>query len=81
MCLAIPMKLISKSGLEGEVEVGSLTRKVNLMLLPEAEVGDYVLVHAGFAISRLEEKEAQEVLSLFSRIEDSNTGRENEIPL
>ncbi|MBC7188872.1 HypC/HybG/HupF family hydrogenase formation chaperone [Candidatus Aerophobetes bacterium] len=76
MCLAIPMKLVSKSGLMGEVEVGGLTRKVNLMLLPEAKVGDYVLVHAGFAISRLEEKEAEEVLSLFSQIEDSNRGRE-----
>ncbi|MCD6083393.1 HypC/HybG/HupF family hydrogenase formation chaperone [Candidatus Aerophobetes bacterium] len=68
MCLAIPLKLISKEGTKGWVEVGGAKREISLIILPEAKVGDYVLVHAGFAISKVEEKEAQELLELLSTI-------------
>ncbi len=68
MCLAIPLKLTKKEEVKGWVEIGSIKRQINLVLLPEAKVGDYVLVHAGFAISKVEEKEAQELLELLSNM-------------
>jgi hydrogenase expression/formation protein HypC len=55
----------------GLVELGGVSRQVSLMLTPEARVGDYVLVHTGFAISVLDEKEAQETLALFAEIEQA----------
>ena len=76
MCLAIPGKIIEldKKNQNATVDYGSGTkRKVNISLV-EVNIGDYVLVHAGFAIQVLDEKEAQETLSLFremlSREED-----------
>jgi hydrogenase expression/formation protein HypC len=63
MCLAIPGKLIEKSEadgiLTGRVAFGGITRQACLDFLPEAQVGDYVLVHVGFAISRIDEEEAR----------------------
>ncbi len=47
------------------MEVGGLTREASTVLLPEAAVGDYVLIHAGFAISRVDEREARETIRLF----------------
>lgn len=64
MCLAVPMKLVSRQELKGEVELSGVRREVSLMLLPEAEVGSYVLVHAGYAIAQVNEQEAQETLAL-----------------
>ena len=59
MCLAVPGKLLSIGGDEplmqtGKVSFGGIVKEVNLACVPEAVVGDYVLVHVGFAISRLE---------------------------
>jgi hydrogenase expression/formation protein HypC len=64
MCLAVPMKLVAKEELRGLVELSGVKREVSLMLLPEAEVGEYVLVHAGYAIARVDQKEAEETLQL-----------------
>ena len=52
-----------------KVELGGVLRDVSLVLTPEAQVGDYVLVHTGYAISVLDEQEAQETLSLFAEME------------
>jgi hydrogenase expression/formation protein HypC len=68
MCLAIPMELVERSDLEGDVELNGVRRKVSLMLLPEAEVGDYLLVHAGYAIGRVDAKEAAETLALIEEL-------------
>jgi len=68
MCIAIPLKLISKEGTKGWVEIGGTRREVGLAILPDARVGDYVLVHAGFAISKVEEKEVQQLLELLSTV-------------
>ena len=68
MCLAIPLKLTKKEEVKGWVEIGSTKREVNLIFLPEVKVGDYVLVHAGFAISKVDEKEARELLELLSNV-------------
>ncbi len=70
MCLAIPMKVISIEDYEGIVELGGLRRKVNLQLLAKVGVGDYVIVHAGFAIQKLDVKKAEETLSFLRRMKD-----------
>ncbi len=63
MCLAIPGKILSaenRNGIRtGRVQFGGITREVCLEFVPEAEVGDYVIVHVGFAISRVDPEEAE----------------------
>ncbi|MFN2220211.1 MAG: HypC/HybG/HupF family hydrogenase formation chaperone, partial [Anaerolineae bacterium] len=50
MCLAIPAKIQSVNGIEAEVEIGGVGRTISIMLTPDAQVGDYVYVHTGYAI-------------------------------
>ena len=65
MCLAIPMKIASlKEDRMATVDVLGVTREISLDLTPQAQVGDYVLVHAGFAIEVVDEQYAQETLDL-----------------
>jgi hydrogenase expression/formation protein HypC len=68
MCLAVPGKLVRIEGDVGFVEFQGAERRIGLMLLPEARVGDYVLVHAGYAIQRMDEAEAQENLRLLDEL-------------
>ena len=68
MCLAIPTIIKSIDGQMAEVEIGGVRRKISLALTPEAKVGDYVIVHTGFAISLLDEQEAQETLRIFAEM-------------
>lgn len=78
MCVAIPAKIISIDGLVAEVEVGGVSRQVSLQLTPAAKKGDYVLVHAGFAINIVDEIEAQETLKLFAELERFNSEAKGE---
>lgn len=78
MCLAIPLRVESIEGTMAEVALGGGLLKVSLVLTPEAQVGDYVLVHTGFAISRLDEHEAQETLALFAELEEASRQVEEE---
>jgi hydrogenase expression/formation protein HypC len=71
MCLAIPAKVKSIDGVEAEVEVGGVSRKASIMLTPEARVGDYVLLHTGYAINVIDEEEAQETLRIFREIAEA----------
>jgi hydrogenase expression/formation protein HypC len=64
MCLAIPMKLLERRELDGSAELHGVQRNVSLMLCPEAHAGDFVLVHAGFAIGVVDEEEARKTLEL-----------------
>ena len=64
MCLAVPMKLIKINGVTGIAELGNLQREIGLLLLENAKIGDYVIVHAGYAIQILDEKEAQKTIAL-----------------
>ena len=68
MCLAVPMKVISKNNSTAVAEIGGVQRQISLMLLPEANTGDYVIVHAGFAIQILDETEAKKTLELLEQI-------------
>lgn len=69
MCLAVPAQVISIEGQEAEIDLSGVRRRISVALTPEARVGDYVLIHAGFAISVLDEKEALETLALFEELE------------
>jgi hydrogenase expression/formation protein HypC len=64
VCLAIPAQIRAINGPHAEVEVGGVSRTISLWLTPEAQVGDYVYVHAGYAISVVDEAEALESLRL-----------------
>ena len=68
MCVAIPALVKSIEGSLAEVEVGGVSRQVSLQLTPEAQEGDYVLVHAGFAIHIIDEQEARETLAMFEEL-------------
>ena len=69
MCVAIPSKIISKEGMLATIEVYGARREVNLMLLPEeATIGDFVLVHAGFAIQKVDVEAGEESLRLFDEV-------------
>jgi hydrogenase expression/formation protein HypC len=68
MCLAVPMLLVEKKGLEGTVELGGVRRTISLALQDDAQVGDHVLVHAGYAIAKVDADEARETLELLSQL-------------
>lgn len=71
MCLAVPGKIVSISGGDlrsARVDFGGIIKEACLACVPEAEVGDYVIVHAGFAISRVEESEGRRVFEYLERI-------------
>jgi hydrogenase expression/formation protein HypC len=70
MCLAVPMKVISRQEGTGIAEMSGVKKNISFMMLPEAQVGDYVIVHAGFAIEKLDEEEAQKRLDLFREMAD-----------
>jgi hydrogenase expression/formation protein HypC len=64
MCLAIPSKITKIQNNMATIDVEGVQREASLLLLEDARVGDYVIVHAGFAIQRLDEAAAQETLDL-----------------
>ena len=74
MCLGIPGKIIEiyeKNGMRmSKVDFGGVVREVSLDFIPEAEVGNYTIIHVGFAISLLSEEEAMETLALLNEIAD-----------
>ena len=69
MCLAVPAKVVEIAGDSAKVDFGSgVLREVNIALLEKVEKGNYVLVHAGYAIQLLDEKEAEETLRLWREL-------------
>ena len=68
MCLAIPVLIENIEGTHAVVELGGVKRTISLMLTPEAGVGNYVLVHAGYAIGIVDEEEAKETLYLLEEM-------------
>ena len=67
MCLAVPMKLLKIEGNTGNAELGGVIKEISLALLENVNVGDYVLVHAGYAIQRIDEEEARETIAIFNK--------------
>jgi hydrogenase expression/formation protein HypC len=79
MCLAVPARIKRiHDNLTAEVEMGGAGLTVSLALTPEARVGEYVIVHTGFAITILDEEEAMETLRLFAEIEPPDVGPQGE---
>ena len=68
MCLAVPVKITSIKGDQADVDIGGVSRRVSIALTPEAAVGDYVLLHTGYAINVLNEAEAMETLEILERM-------------
>jgi len=73
MCLAVPGKIVSIEGddpilRDGKVDFGGLVKRVNLSLVPEARIGDYVVVHVGLALSIVDEEEAKQVFEYLKMI-------------
>jgi len=64
MCLAVPALVKSIDDFEAEVDLGGVSRRASLILTPEAKVGDYILLHAGYAINVVDQSEAEETLKL-----------------
>jgi len=83
MCLGVPGKIVEiyeNSGLQmGKIDFGGVTREACLAYVPEAKVGDYTLIHVGFALNLISEEEAQETLDLLRQISDldQELGQEN----
>ncbi|HOX56937.1 MAG TPA: HypC/HybG/HupF family hydrogenase formation chaperone [Candidatus Paceibacterota bacterium] len=75
MCLAIPGKITSISGEDpmlrtGKVDFGGILKEVSLAYVPEAQLGDYVIVHVGFALSRVDEEEAKQVFEYLRQMQE-----------
>ena len=68
MCLAVIGRIISIKEDEAVVEISGVQREINLSLEPQAKVGDYVMIHAGFAIQIVEEKDALETIRLINEM-------------
>jgi hydrogenase expression/formation protein HypC len=69
MCLAVPVRVAALLDDQWvEIEVGGIRSRISIGLIDEVEVGDYVIVHAGFAITRLDVEEAEKTLALFAEI-------------
>ena len=71
MCLAIPALIKSIKGQQGVAEIEGVTRDISLQLTPEAKVGDYVLLHTGYAISVIDAAEAAETLKLLKELAEA----------
>jgi hydrogenase expression/formation protein HypC len=75
MCLAIPGKVTSVMGEDplwrtGKVDFGGIVKEVSLAYVPEVKIGEYVIVHVGFALSRLDENEAKKVFQYLKEMDD-----------
>jgi hydrogenase expression/formation protein HypC len=82
MCLAVPGKILSIEGDDpifrsGKVSFGGIVKQINLAYVPEAKIGDYVLVHVGFAISTIDEAEAQQTFEYLRQIGEISDLEEN----
>ncbi len=77
MCWAVPAKIVEIDGDVGKVELSGTSRHVGLQLIADPQVGDYVLVHAGFAIQKVDEEEARKTLDLLAEMfEGAGPGHE-----
>ena len=78
MCLAVPMKVERIEGFRAQVESAGVTMTVDVSMVPEIKVGEYVIVHAGFAIERLSPEHAEETLDLIREMVETMEEEESE---
>ena len=70
MCIGVPLKLLERDEYSGIGEIEGVQRRISLALVPEAKVGDYVLIHAGSGMKVIDEQAAAETIALLQRIHD-----------
>jgi hydrogenase expression/formation protein HypC len=85
MCLAIPGKVVSISGDDpltrmGKVDFSGVIKQASLAYVPDVQIGDYVIVHVGFALSKVDEDEAQKVFGYLKQMEELNDLKEPDAP-
>ena len=71
MCLAVPLKIVELNGADAVAEWEGVRRKIRVDFIPDPQVGQYVIVHAGFAIERLDEEQALADQAAFSEVENA----------
>lgn len=71
MCLAVPARVIEISEGAGRVDLAGVVREVSFALLPDVRVGDYVLLHAGYALQKVDEAEAEETIRLLAQLAEA----------
>ena len=71
MCLAVPLKIIEVNGKTAVAEAMGVSRKIRVDFIPEPKLGDYVIVHAGFAIERLPERQALDDIAAWEELENA----------
>ena len=77
MCLAIPAKVTAVNGMVGEVDISGVKREVSFALIDEPAIGDYVLIHVGNALAKIDEEEAKATLAVFDELADAIDRLEN----
>ncbi len=70
MCIGIPAKVVEINGSTGKVDYQGVVRETSFVMLPDVKIGDYVILHAGFAIKQLSEEDAAETLKLIEKMID-----------
>ena len=70
MCIGVPLKLLERDEYSGVGEIEGVQRRISLALVPEAKVGDYVLIHAGSGMKVIDEQAAAETIALLQKIHD-----------
>ena len=69
MCVAVPAKIVTIDDNKAQIESAGVSKKIDISLVPEVSIGDYVIVHAGFAIQVVDTEEAKKILELFDSYE------------
>lgn len=78
MCLAIPARVVERlEGDQASVDLGGIRKTISLALVPEAQVGDYVIIHVGHAIGLLDPEEAERTLALFAELREQQSAEQN----
>jgi hydrogenase expression/formation protein HypC len=80
MCLAIPMEIKQINGNEAVAEAGGIRKNVRLDLIEGAELGDYILIHTGYAIEKLDPEEARETLEIIKQVYRAGMTGSAELP-
>lgn len=78
MCLSVPARVMKIEGENAEVSVGGTIMQANLSLVPDVEVGDYILLHTGFALQKIDAEEAEETLKTFEEFSELNHALDEE---
>ena len=76
MCIAVPVEVVAIRGQEAVVNLEAVTKQINIDLVPEVEVGDYVLLHSGCAIKKVDQTAAEETLQVFRAWAEEEGGEE-----